>query len=81
MQKKSKPIKQNISEKLARLRADLAKYEEKLRYKMKGYRGIIHESASSELKHAEVSVLGAMVDGLKNEIAELEKTQSKNNNV
>jgi len=55
------------------LKADLAKYEEKLRQKMKGYRGIIHESASSELKHSEVMVLTSMVTSLQAEIASLEK--------
>jgi len=59
--------------KLAQLKADLAKYEEKLRQKMKGYRGIIHESASSELKHSEVMVLTSMVTSLQAEIASLEK--------
>ena len=58
--------------KLQNLRAKLAKYEEKLNFKMKRYRGVIHESAASELKHAEVMVLRAMVDGLKTEIAQLE---------
>lgn len=59
--------------KLAQLKADLAKYEEKLRYKMKFYRGVIHESASSELKHSEVMVLKAMVYDLQTEIYNLEK--------
>lgn len=60
-------------EKIAQLKTDLAKYEEKLRYKMKFYRGVIHESAASELKHAEVMVLTAMVDDLKREIYLLEQ--------
>jgi len=55
--------------KLAELLQKLALYEEKLRQKMKRYRGVIHESAASELKHAEVMVLTAMVDSLKKEIA------------
>jgi len=58
--------------KLQKLKTDLKMYEEKLRIKMKTYRGIIHESASSELKHSEVMVLTAMVDGLKSEIYKLE---------
>lgn len=58
--------------KLQDLRAKLEKYEAKLNFKMKRYRGVIHESAASELKHAEVMVLRAMVDGLKTEIAQLE---------
>ncbi len=50
----------------------LARYEAKLARKMKGYRGVIHESASSEMRHQEVMVLKAMVADLKKEIAKLE---------
>ena len=59
--------------KLQQLKVDLAKYEEKLRHKMKGYRGVIHESAWSELRHSEVMVLTDMVNSLKDEISQLEK--------
>lgn len=59
-------------EKLKELKGKLAKYEEKLAFKMKTYRGVIHESALSELKHSEVMVLRAMVDDLKKEIFLLE---------
>ena len=38
---------------------------------MKRYRGVIHESAASEMKHQEVMVLRSMVDGLKKEIQSL----------
>ena len=55
---------------------ELKKYEAKLAYKMRGYRGVIHESASSELKHSEVMVLKSMVRSLKIEIAQLEELQS-----
>ena len=48
--------------KLQELKDKLKIYEEKLAWKMKFYRGVIHESASSELKHAEVMVLCAMID-------------------
>jgi hypothetical protein len=50
----------------------LERYEEKLARRMKGYRGVIHESASSEMRHQEVMVLKAMVADLKKEIAKLE---------
>jgi len=53
----------------------LAKYEGKLAFKMKTYRGVIHESALSELKHSEVMVLRAMVADLKKEIYDLEHTK------
>jgi len=59
-------------EKINGLKRQLAKYEERLALKMKTYRGVIHESALSELKHSEVMVLRAMVDGLKKEIYNLE---------
>ncbi len=61
--------------KLAELRTKLAYYEGKLNFKMKRYRGVIHESASSEMKHQEVMVLRAMVAGLKGEIKTLEDTR------
>lgn len=59
-------------EKLRMLREKLAMYEAKHAYKMKFYRGVIHESAISELKHSEVMVLRGIIDGLKEEIRELE---------
>jgi uncharacterized coiled-coil DUF342 family protein len=60
------------NEKLERLKEELVAYEEKLRIKMLGYRGVIHESAASELKHTEVMVLKAMVRNLKAEIENME---------
>ena len=61
-------------EKLKALKERLSYYEGKLGFKMKRYRGVIHESAASEMKHQEVMVLRAMVDGLKREIHELENS-------
>lgn len=58
--------------KIQHLQAELAKYEAKLASKMKGYRGVIHESAWSELRHSEVMVLKDMVASLKQEIHKLE---------
>lgn len=58
-------------EKLASLKEKLAYYEAKLAFKMKRYRGVIHESAASEMKHQEVMVLRAMVADLKREIARM----------
>ncbi len=58
-------------EKLRQLAEKLALYEEKLRFKMRRYRGVIHESAASEIKHQEVMVLRAMVDSLKREVVAL----------
>jgi len=63
----------DLKTKIAHLRSMLKKYEDKLAYKMKFYRGVIHESAASELKHAEVTVLQAMVYDLQKEITGLEK--------
>lgn len=59
------------NEKLRQLKEKLAVYEEKLRFKMRRYRGVIHESAASEMKHQEVMVLRAMVDSLKREIVSM----------
>ncbi len=58
--------------KLKQLKEKLSYYEGKLAFKMKRYRGVIHESAASEMKHQEVMVLRAMVADLKREIASLE---------
>ena len=58
--------------KLATLKETLARYEEKLAFKMKRYRGVIHESAASEMKHHDVMVLRAIVTDLKSEIRVLE---------
>jgi len=62
----------NKEEKLKDLYEKLGHYEAKLGKKMKGYRGVIHESAMSEMRHQEVMVLKAMVAGLQKEIAQLE---------
>ncbi len=66
----------NNPNKFAELKTKLAYYEGKLAWKMKRYRGVIHESASSEMKHQEVMVLRAMIDGLKREIHALEEPAS-----
>lgn len=60
------------NEKLEELKKELVVYEEKLRQKMLGYRGVVHESAASELRHTEVMVLKAMVRNLKLEIENME---------
>ncbi len=60
-------------EKLKQLKEKLGLYEGKLAFKMKRYRGIIHESAASEMKHQEVMVLRAMVEDIKKEIQSLEE--------
>jgi len=59
--------------KLKELQEKLAYYQAKLAGKMKRYRGVIHESAASEMKHQEVMVLRGMVDGLKQEINDLDQ--------
>ncbi len=63
-------------EKLRQLQDKLAYYEGKLAFKMKRYRGVIHESAASEMKHQEVMVLRAMVSDLKKEIDALTSRQT-----
>jgi len=58
-------------QKLQGLTLKLHHYEDKLRGKMKRYRGVIHESAASEMKHQEVMVLRAMIADIKKEIQNL----------
>jgi len=60
--------------KIKELKEKLAYYEEKLAKEMIGYGGVRHESAVSEIKHDKVMVLRAMVNGIKEEIHNLEKT-------
>jgi len=60
-------------EKLIELRESLIKYEERLKHEMKTYRGVIHESAASEIKHSTVMVLRDMVRSITEEIQNLEK--------
>ena len=58
-------------DKINQLQSQLTEYEKKLAFKMKFYRGVIHESALSELKHSEVMVLRDMITSLKKEITDL----------
>lgn len=58
--------------KLQQLKEKLAGYEQKLASKMKRYRGVIHESGLSEMRHNEVMILRAMVTDVKREIQTLE---------
>lgn len=60
----------DLQTKRRQLEEKLKYYEDKLASKMKRYRGVIHESAASEMKHQEVMVLRAMVVDLKRELAE-----------
>lgn len=69
----------NNDKKLNDLKSKLAFYEDKLKFKMKTYHGVIHESALSELKHSEVMVLRSMVDDLKKEIQVLQTNRSQDN--
>ncbi len=41
---------------------------------MFGYRGVVHESAISEMKDQEVKVLRAHLEGIEKEIENLEKS-------
>lgn len=61
--------------KIQDLKEKLKTYEEKLAFEMKGYRGVIHESAASEIKHDKVMVLRDIVGSLKQEIENLEKSK------
>lgn len=59
-------------QKLLILKDKLVHYETKLAGKMKRYRGVVHESGLSEMRHNEVMVLRAIVADLKREIQILE---------
>lgn len=59
------------------LKAKLAHYEAKLAQKMKRYRGVIHESGLSEMRHNEVMVIRAIIADLKKEIQALQPLDSR----
>jgi flagellar biosynthesis chaperone FliJ len=60
---------------------ELLKKKEEVDHKIarmkKGYRGVVHESALSELRHSEYHVYMDYVESLRKEIEELEKDIDK----
>lgn len=64
--------REQILKKIEELKKKKSIKEEKYKHKMKFYRGVIHESAASELKHQEVKVLESYLDNIDREIAEWE---------
>ena len=59
------------------LEKKLKDYEERLAKEMKGYRGVIHESAASEVKHTNVMILKDMIKNLKIEIEKSKNARKK----
>jgi len=59
-------------EKLAALLKKLEVAEEKLRLRLRNFRGVSHESASGELAYSELKVFEDYVRGLKEEIKVLQ---------
>jgi hypothetical protein len=64
------------NKKLKELKKKLENYESILSREMKTYRGVIHESAVSEIKHSRVMVYKALIRGLKEEIKKLEENSN-----
>lgn len=60
-------------EKLEALYQKLVEAEEKYRQRLKGFRGVPHESASGELNFSELKVREDYVRSLREEIVQLEK--------
>ena len=71
-----KALIEKLDQEMKRFDAGKAKadYEKKLAWEMRGYRGVIHESAASEIKHTKVMVYKAMVQSLREEIEKLTNT-------
>ena len=65
--------KKQIEAKIEGLKRKRAEKEERYKKKMRFYRGVIHESAASELKHQEVKVLESYLDSIDREIGEWER--------
>lgn len=63
----------DLKKKIEQLKVDKKRYEDELAHEMKTYRGVIHESAASEIKHSKVMVLTDMVRSITTEIEGLEK--------
>ena len=63
----------NKKTKLKELLNKKEKADIKLAYIKKGYRGVVHESAISELKHSEYHVYLDYVNSLNKEIEDLER--------
>ena len=64
--------------KLTELLTKKAKAEERLKRLMIGYRGVVHESAASELRHSEVKVMENYLESLNRELADLQvKTRKR----
>ena len=63
----------DLAKKIEQLKKDQERYVSELNHEMKTYRGVIHESAASEIKHSKVMVLRDMVRSITEEIAGLEK--------
>lgn len=59
--------------KLAELYTKLNEAETKYRERLKGFRGVPHESAMGELNYSELKVREDFVRSLRDEISELEK--------
>lgn len=61
------------NKKIVLLKEKLNYYEKKLSREMKWYRGVVHESAASEIKHSKVMVFKDLIANLKAEIENLEQ--------
>lgn len=62
---------QSKSEKIKHLLRELEKYQSKLTELYKHYRGVIHESAASEIRHTTVKVYESHVQSIKEELRSL----------
>ncbi len=60
--------REEILAKIEELKKKKAEKEARYKHKMRFYRGVIHESAASELKHQEVKVLESYLDSIEKEI-------------
>lgn len=63
-------------DKLVALKQKLEEAEAKLKFRLKNFRGVAHESASGELAYSELKVLEDYVASLKAEVESLKRAQS-----
>lgn len=62
---------QSKEEKIEYLLSELEKYQSKLTELYKHYRGVIHESAASEIRHSTVKIFESHVESIKEELRSL----------
>lgn len=65
-----------IEKKIKELKEKKEKYEEKLKFLYKNFRGVIHEDSSSEIKYTQIKVYESFMHSIEEEIKKLEEDET-----